>query len=117
MTASRLRAVFAIGVAFCFFAAVPLAAEAAAGELDSSFGVAASGIAGQSDGGVVAAGACKSPAFGSSDFCVGVLRASNDSTATAQARTRTLTSRSPARQPSGNPSRARDHQVGRAAGR
>jgi uncharacterized delta-60 repeat protein len=83
MTARRLRAAFAIGVAFSFFAAVPLAAQAAAGDLDPTFGAGgkvttaigagddtAYDIAVQSDGKIVAAGACSGPIFGPSDFCL-----------------------------------------------
>jgi uncharacterized delta-60 repeat protein len=78
MRAGRLRAAFAIGVALCFFAAVPLAAQAAAGDLDPTFGTAgtvttavgpggdtAYDVAFQSDGKILAAGSC------ASDFCLG----------------------------------------------
>ena len=83
MTARRFRGAFVIGVALCFFAAIPLAAQAAAGDLDPTFGVGgkvttaigagddtAYGIAVQSDGKIVAAGACSGPTFGPSDFCL-----------------------------------------------
>ena len=44
MTAMRFRAALVIGVALCFFAAVPLAAHAAAGDLDPTFGTGGSVI-------------------------------------------------------------------------
>ena len=79
MTARRLRTGLVIGVALCFFAAVPLAAQAAAGDLDLTFGTGgkvttditgnANGYSGdvlfaaaaQSDGKIVAAGQCPTP--------------------------------------------------------
>ena len=77
MAARRLRTVLALGVALCTFAAVPLAAHAAAGGLDPSFGTGgtvttaigggsdtAYDVAFQSDGKILAAGAC------GTDFCL-----------------------------------------------
>jgi uncharacterized delta-60 repeat protein len=77
MTAKRFRAAFVVGVALCFFAAMPLSAQAAAGDLDPTFGsggkvttaIGAGGdtaydIAVQSDGKILAAGAC------GTDFCL-----------------------------------------------
>ena len=76
MSARRLRAALALGVALCFFAAVPLAAQAAAGDLDLTFGGDGKvttditgntngysqdnlfATAAQSDGKIVAAGQC-----------------------------------------------------------
>jgi uncharacterized delta-60 repeat protein len=81
MTARRFRAVLAVGVAFCFFAAIPLAGQAAPGDLDSSFGVSgkvttaigtssddAWAVAIQSDGRLVAAGTCYIDS--TADFCL-----------------------------------------------
>jgi uncharacterized delta-60 repeat protein len=71
MTAMRLRAALVIGVALCFFAAIPLAAQAAAGDLDASFGTDGvvlidpsdafgAAIAVQENGKIVAAAQCNS---------------------------------------------------------
>jgi uncharacterized delta-60 repeat protein len=76
MTARRFRAAFAIGVALCFFAALPLSAQAAAGDLDPTFGSGgkvttaivadynwANAVAVQGDGKIVAAGFCADSGF------------------------------------------------------
>jgi Divergent InlB B-repeat domain len=78
MAARRLRAGLVIGVALCFFAAMPLGAQAAAGDLDPSFasgGKVMTALGAGSNTAVAAAGG-----FG----------ALNDS-ATAQARSRAVT--------------------------
>ncbi len=66
----RFRTALVLGVALCFFAAVPPAAQAAPGDLDLTFGTdgvvltaigsadTARGVALQSDGKIVAAGEC-----------------------------------------------------------
>src|SRR5947207_14790042 len=82
MRARRLRAAFAIGAALCFFVATPLSAQAAAGDLDPTFGTGgkvttpigtgtgyASALAVQGDGKIVAAGFCFTPT-GNNVFCL-----------------------------------------------
>ena len=80
MRTRRYRSTLLIGVAAACLAAIPLAASAAPGELDSTFGTdgivttvvgtgadIAQAVAVQSDGKVVAAGRCYA---GSLDFCL-----------------------------------------------
>ncbi|MFL5952971.1 MAG: PxKF domain-containing protein [Gaiellaceae bacterium] len=82
MRAIRFRAAFAIGAALCFFVAMPLSAQAAAGDLDPTFGTGgkvttpiglstgyASALAVQGDGKIVAAGFCFTPT-GNNVFCL-----------------------------------------------
>ena len=81
MRARRLRAALMFGVALCFFAAIPLAGQAAPGDLDSSFGANgkvttaigtssddAWAVAIQSGGRLVAAGTCYVDS--TADFCL-----------------------------------------------
>jgi uncharacterized delta-60 repeat protein len=72
MTARRVSRAVLLGFVLCFFAATPLAAQAAAGDLDASFGTdglvtttfdptnigGAYGVAVQGDGKIVAVGQC-----------------------------------------------------------